>query len=104
MGGAKKTREFGAGSSVIGRMVKYFLKACAFGGFVAGSMGVLLVMVGALVNPDGFRLGARNETGPEFLMQIIEWASMFFVFWGLGGLIVGAIVGLLGCVLIVLRR
>lgn len=104
MNDAESPRESVPASSVFGRMVKYVLKACVLGGIIGGFMGILFAVIGALVNPDSFRLGARNETGPELLMQIGEWALMFFLAWGMGGLIVGVIVGLLGCAFIALRR
>jgi hypothetical protein len=82
-------------SSVMGRIVRFFLCACLVGGLLPVSLIVIL----AVSDPNSFRLGGGMWQG-----DISGTVLAISLVVGIAGLLVGAVVGVIGGVVIANRR
>ena len=85
-----------AGPSILARITKFLLGSCVVGGIGGGLVGVAFVIIASMVDPNSARVGGANDPG--------GLAVVVFFAWGFAGLIVGAAVGIVGAMVIAIRR
>ncbi len=85
-----------AGPSILGRITKVLLWSCLVGGIGGGLVGVAFVIIASMIDPNSARVGGANDPG--------GLAVLFFFAWGLAGLLLGTTVGIIGSIVIAIRR
>ncbi len=85
-----------ASPSMLARIIKFLFVSCFVGGIGGGLVGVAFVIIASMVDPNSARVGGANDPG--------GLAVLVFFAWGFAGLILGAAIGVVGSVVIAIRR
>jgi len=79
-----------------GKILKFFLLSPLIGGFLAGLIGVVFVLVSYAISPASVTVGSGPD--PEGVSLLI------FVAWGFAGSLVGLVVGVIGSIVLMIVR